>query len=80
MFLPPPPPPPATSFSLFISAPIYGYLTLSESTRKAKESQQKDFRSHRGIALGTSRTEGTNENQVFLPAQEANHFLQQFCL
>ena len=70
-----------TSFSLSISAPIYGYLKLSESTQKGKESQKKkDFRSHRGIALGTSGTEGTNENKVFLPAQEANHFLQQFCL
>ena len=71
---------PPTSFSLSISAPFYGYSTLSEATRKGKESQKKDFRSHQGVDLGTSRTEGTNENQVFLPAQEVNHFLQQFCL
>ena len=75
-----PPPPPFTSFSLSISAPFYGYSTLSEATRKGKESQKKDFRSHQGVDLGTPRTEGTNENQVFLPAQEVNHFLQQFYL
>ena len=51
------------------------YLKLHGKERKVKS--VKDFRSHRGVDLGISHTEGTNEKQVFLPAQEANHFL--FC-
>ena len=75
----PRPPPPNLLLSLHKCSVLW-ILTLSEATRKGMESQKKDFRSHLGVDLGTSRTEGTNENQVFLPAQEANHFLQQFCL
>lgn len=49
-FYPPPP--------LSISAPFYGYLKLLKKLRGKERSRKKNSRSHLGIELGTTRTEG----------------------
>ena len=44
--------------SLFISAPFYGYLKLLKKLRGKERSRKKNSRSHLGIELWTSHTEG----------------------